>query len=93
MNFTYSQQVNTATVSPGWTGAPLTDTLRRQDGNLLSLGNNGDTVDIQRTGNPVNLGSVNPKQNYAKSRETITFNATMTAATVTVSGIRAQSSP
>ncbi|MBT2551551.1 signal peptidase I [Arthrobacter sp. ISL-5] len=87
VNFTYSQQVNMATVSPGWTGAPLAVTLRLRDGNLLSLGNNGDTVDIQRAGSSVNLGSVNLKQNYIKSRTTATFNATMTAATVTVSGV------
>lgn len=86
MTFTYSQQVNTATVSPGWNGTALAVTLRLRDGNLLSLGN-GDTVDIQRTGSTVNLGSVNLKQNYAKSRKAAVFNATMTATTVTVSGV------
>ncbi|MDR6508105.1 Ig-like domain-containing protein [Arthrobacter oryzae] len=87
MTFTYSQQVTTATVSPGWTGASLPVTVRLRDGNLLGLGNSGDTVDIQRTGSSVNLGSVNLKQNYAKSRKTVTFNATMTAATVTLGGV------
>lgn len=87
MTFTYSQQVNPATVSPGWNGTALPVTLRLRDGNLLSLGNNADTVDIQRTGSSVNLGSVNLKQNYAKSRKTAVFNATMTAATATINGV------
>jgi signal peptidase I len=87
MTFTYSQQINPATVTPGWNGTALAVTLRLRDGNLLSLGNNGDTVDIQRTGSSVNLGSVNLKQNYAKSRKTAVFNATMTAATATINGV------
>ncbi|YCI74481.1 Ig-like domain-containing protein [Arthrobacter sp. R1-13] len=87
MTFTYSQQVNPATVSPGWNGSPLAATLRLRDGNLLNLGNNGDTVDIQRTGSTVNLGSVNLNQNYAKSRKTAVFNATMTATTAIINGV------
>jgi hypothetical protein len=62
-------------------------TLRLRDGNLLGTGNTGDTVDIQRTGSSVNLASVNLKQNYAKSRKTAVFNATMTAAAATINGI------
>jgi len=87
MTFTYSQQVNTATVSPGWNGTALAVTLRLRDGNLLGLGNNGDTVDILRTGSTVNLGSVNLKQNYAKNRKTAVFNATMTAVSATVNDV------
>ncbi|MGF4044488.1 signal peptidase I [Paenarthrobacter nitroguajacolicus] len=87
MSFVYSQQVNLATVSPGWAGAPLPVTVRLRDGNLLGLGNGQDVVDVQRTGSSVNLGSVNLKQNYAKNRKSAVFNATMTAATETVGGI------
>jgi hypothetical protein len=86
MTFTYSQTVNPATVTPGWTGNALPVTVRLRDGNLLGLGNSGDTLDIQRPGSTINLGSVNSKANLARSRKTITFNATMTATTITVSG-------
>lgn len=87
MSFVYSQHVNLATVTPGWAGASLPVTVRLRDGNLLGLGNGQDVLDVQRTGSSVNLGSVNLKQNYAKNRKTVVFNATMTAATETVGGI------
>lgn len=87
MSYTYSQQVNPATVSPGWTGTPLAVTLRLRDGNLLGPGSTGDTIDIQRTSSTVNLGPVNLQQDYAKPGRTTTFNATMTATTVTVNGV------
>lgn len=87
LNFSYSQLVNLTTVSPGWNGAPIPVTLRLRDGNLLGLGNNGDTVDIQRSNNNVNLGSVNTKGNFAKTFRTVYLNATMTASTVTINGI------
>ncbi|WP_404289627.1 S26 family signal peptidase [Glutamicibacter arilaitensis] len=87
--FTYSQQVNLASVTPGWTGNSLPVTLRLRDGNVqgLGTGNNGDTVDVQRPGSSVNLGSVNTKSNFAKNNKTITFNATMSATTVTTAGV------
>ncbi|MDR6986932.1 signal peptidase I [Paenarthrobacter nitroguajacolicus] len=87
MSFVYSQQVNPATVTPGWAGAALPVTVRLRDGNLVGLGNSQDLLDVQRAGSSVNLGSVNLKQNYAKSRKTVVFNATMTAATETVGGV------
>lgn len=87
MSFVYSQQVNLATVTPGWAGASLPVTVRLRDGNLLGLGNGQDVLDVQRTGSSVNLGSVNLKQNYAKNRKTVVFNATMTAATETAGGV------
>ncbi|WP_082641923.1 Ig-like domain-containing protein [Pseudarthrobacter enclensis] len=87
LTFTYSQQVNPGSVTSGWNGAALPVTLRLRDGNLLGLGNGADTIDLQRTGGTVNLGTLNTKGNFAKSRKTVTFNATMTATTVTVNGI------
>jgi signal peptidase I len=87
LSFTYSQQVNLASITPGWAGAVLPVTVRLRDGNLLGTGSSGDTLDIQRPGSTVNVGAVNTKGNFAKSRKTITFNATMTAATVTTAGI------
>ncbi|MFJ4029043.1 Ig-like domain-containing protein [Paenarthrobacter sp. NPDC089989] len=87
ISFVYSREVNPATVTPGWSGAALPVTVRLRDGNVVGLGNAEDILDVQRTGASVNLGSVNLKQNYAKSRKTVLFNATMTAATETVAGV------
>lgn len=87
MNFSYSQLVNLHTVTPSWNGAPVPVTMRVRDGNLLGQGNSGDTIDIQRSGSSVNLGSVNTKGNFAKTFRTIYLNATMTASTVTINGI------
>lgn len=87
VTFTYSDQVNLATVTSGWGGASMAVTLRVRDGNLLSLGNKGDTLDVQRAGGTVSLGSVNLKEDYVKSGKTATFNATMTASTATVNGV------
>ncbi|MDP3950299.1 MAG: signal peptidase I [Microbacterium sp.] len=89
LTFTYSQQVNLASVTPGWTGASLPVTVRLRDGNVqgLGTGSRGDTVDILRPGSSVNLGSVNTKGNFAKNNKTITFNATMTATTITTAGV------
>ncbi|WP_411732870.1 S26 family signal peptidase [Paeniglutamicibacter sp.] len=89
LSFTYSQQVNLASVTPGWSGASLPVTLRLRDGNVqgLGTGNSGDIVDIQRPGSTVNLGTINTKGNFAKTKKTFTFNATMTATTVTTAGI------
>jgi hypothetical protein len=86
LSFTYSQQVNLASVTPGWTGAALPVTVRVRDGQLLGLGNTGDTLDVQRTGAAVNLGTLNARGNFIRNRKTATLNATMTAATVTVAG-------
>lgn len=89
LRLTYSQQVNPASVTPGWAGGSLPVTVRLRDGNVqgVGTGNNADVVDIQRPGSTVNLGSINTKGNFAKNKKTITFNATMTATTVTTAGI------
>ncbi|WP_404385046.1 Ig-like domain-containing protein [Knoellia locipacati] len=87
VTLTYSDQVNLATITSGWTGAAQAVTVRLRDGNILGLGNKGDTLDVQRTGGTVNLGSVNLREEYVKTNRTVSFNATMTAGTVTVNGI------
>ncbi len=86
VTFTYSEQVNLATVTAGWDGAATAVSVRVRDGNLLGLGNKGDTLDVLKGGSAVNLGSVNLKEDYVKSSKTVTFNATMTATTATVNG-------
>lgn len=89
LTFTYSRQVNPASLTPGWTGATLPVTVRLRDGNVQSVGtgNSGDTLDIQRPGSTVTLGTVNSKGDFVKNRQTVTYNASMTAATVTVAGV------
>lgn len=85
--FTYNQQVNLASLTPGWTGAARSVTLQLRDGKLLGMSNNADTVDVLWQGSAVNLGSVNTRGNFVKNNKTVTFNATMTAATVTTAGV------
>ncbi|POH71675.1 signal peptidase I [Arthrobacter glacialis] len=89
LTLSYSQQVNLASVTPGWAGSALPVTVRLRDGNIqgLGTGSNGDTVDIQRPGSNVNLGSINTKANFAKTKKTVTFNATMTAKTLITAGV------
>ncbi|MHA7208373.1 Ig-like domain-containing protein [Arthrobacter sp. MDT1-65] len=85
--FTYSQPINPATVTPNWNGAALPVTVRLRDGSLVGLDSASDTVDVQRSGAAVNLGSVNLRQNYVRNRRTVTFNATMTATNVVTNGV------
>ncbi|PFG38280.1 hypothetical protein ATJ97_0753 [Georgenia soli] len=85
ITYTFSQQVNPATILAGWTGGGVDVTLRLRDGNLLGLGNSGDTIDIQLAGSTVNLGSVVLNGDYLK-KNTATATARMTATTVTVNG-------
>lgn len=87
MTFTYSDRVNPSSLISGWNGSALAVTLRARDGNLLGLGNSGDTVDVIRNGALVNLGSVNLRQNFIRSNATVSFNATLTATTVTTNGV------
>jgi hypothetical protein len=89
ITLTYSREVLPATIRSGWTGAATAVTVRLRDGNLAGLGtgNKGDTLDVLVGSTPVGLGSVNLKEDYVKSNKTATFNATMTAASVTVDGV------
>lgn len=80
LTYTYSQQVNLASITPGWNGAPLAVTARAADSAT------GDTMDILRTGSMVNLGVVNLRQDFVRAGKTVNFAATMTASTVTVNG-------
>jgi hypothetical protein len=89
ITFTYSDQINPASVTTGWSGAATAVSVRLRDGNLLGLGNRGDTLDVRTTGAngvAVNLGSVNLKEEFVKSNKTVTFASTMTATTVTING-------
>ena len=83
MTLTYSQPINTGSVFAGWNGSATAVSLRLRDGNLVGGSNKTDTVDILRSGTALPLGSVNLREDYIKARKTATFNATMTATTVT----------
>jgi hypothetical protein len=86
LRLTYTDQLDLSSLTSGWTGSSLAVSLRLRDGNLLGLGNKGDTLDVLRGGVAVNLGSVNLKGDYVKSNKTTVFNATMVASTTTVNG-------
>jgi len=87
LTFTWTDQINLATVTSGWTGTSQAVTVRVRDGNLVGTGNRGDTLDVQRSGSTVNLGAVNLREEFVKTNRTVTFNATMTAGTATVGGV------
>lgn len=86
MSFTYTSRVNLASITAGWTGTSIPVTVRLQDGALLGLGGTKDSIDVQRAGGTVNLGTVTLNGDYAKTNKTAILNATMTATTVTVNG-------
>jgi hypothetical protein len=88
ITFAYSRAVQLSTVTSGWTGTALPVTVRVRDGAALGLGSTGDSLDVQRSGGSVNLGLVNLRGDYLKAGKTVTFNATMTATTVTVDGVQ-----
>ena len=87
ITYTYTDQVALGSVTPGWNGAALAVTLRIRDGGLLGLTGKNDTIDIQRSGSVVNLGTVNLKEDYVKGGKTAVFNANMTAGTATANGV------
>jgi hypothetical protein len=87
ITLTYSRPVSTTSISAGWTGAALPVSVRLRDGNLLGLGSKGDTIDVQRGGSTLPLGSILLRENYVKASKTVVLNATMTATTVAVDGI------
>jgi hypothetical protein len=86
LTFAYSEELTLGSVTPGWTGSALAVTLRVRDGNLLGLGNKGDTVDVLLNGTAINLGSVTLNEDYIAVNQTVQFSATLTASGTTVSG-------
>ena len=83
---TYGERISPASVLAGWDGSATAVTVRLRDGNLLGLGSSGDTVDVLKGSTVVGLGSVVLGRDFVKSSKTVTFNATLSAATTTVSG-------
>lgn len=85
VTLTWTTQVDLATVSAGWTGAARAVTVRLRDGVALGRTSTDDTLDVLSGGTAVNLGSVNLRRDYVKAGKSASFNATMTAGTVTTS--------
>ncbi|CAN7313542.1 Ig-like domain-containing protein [Knoellia sp. LjRoot47] len=78
LTYTWSSQLNLASVASGWTGSSQAVTVTVTSDTLTVSG---------ASGGPVNLGSVNLNQVYVKNGKTVTFAATMTAGTTTVGGV------
>lgn len=87
ITLTYSESVAPASLTTGWTGTALPVSLRLRDGNLVGAGNRADVLDVLRNGSAVQLGTVGLRDDYVKARRTVTFNATMTASSVSVDGV------
>jgi hypothetical protein len=87
VTYTFSRQVQPGTVTAGWTGDPLAVQLRLRDGIGLGLGSKGDSVDVLRNGAAVQLGLLTLRENYIQKNRTLTFNATLSLATVMVDGV------
>ncbi len=87
LTYTYSERIKPSTVLAGWDGSARSVSLRLRDGNLLGLGNSGDSIDVLSGSTSVNLGSVLLNRDFIKSNKTATFNATMTATTASVAGV------
>ncbi len=89
LRLTCTNQVTPASISAGWTGAAVPVTVRLRDGMLLGLGSARDTVDVQRNGTTVALGSVDLRADLVKNNKAATFNATMVMGSTTVGGTSA----
>lgn len=93
ISFTYSEQMNPASIVPGWSGAaPAAIYLRLRDGNLLGAGSAGDTLQFSTdsAGNsPIRLGSVNLHGDFVKNNKTSIFAATLSAITQGLGGANA----
>ncbi|QMU96640.1 signal peptidase I [Microbacterium esteraromaticum] len=88
ITYTYSRQMNPASILAGFTGAATPVTLRLRDGGLVGTGSAGDTVDVLSSAGtgPISLGTVNLRGDYIKTNKTTLYSATMTATTATVNG-------
>ncbi|WP_028657215.1 Ig-like domain-containing protein [Nocardioides sp. J54] len=88
LTLTWSEVVTPASLSAGWDGAAVPVTLRLRDGNVNGVGTGpkNDVLDVQRGSSTVNVGSVALREDYVKTKKQVSFNATMTATTVSVDG-------
>ena len=80
--FTYSRQVDPATISAGWNGTAKTVTARIKDGQLVGGSSKADQFSVDS----VNLGVVNLNTDFVKRNKNVTLTSTMTIATQLVNG-------
>ena len=87
--FTYTTQINPATIMSGWNGAATTVRVRLRDGALMWRLGSSDGLEILNANgsSTLPLGEINLKGDYVRTLRTVTLNATMTADTVTVNGL------
>jgi len=81
--FTFSEQVDPASISAGWDGAAKTILARIKDGTLVGGGTTAD----QFTVDSVNLGVVGLNGDFVKARKNVALTSTMTIATQSVNGV------
>jgi Big-like domain-containing protein len=90
VDLTWSRQMNTTSLLPGWSGTGTANlTVRLVDGATtgINTGSGADALQLlDAAGNAGGLGTINLKANYVKSKKTAVFAATATQSTVTIAG-------
>lgn len=83
--FTFSHQIDPATVMDGWDGRSRSVIARLNDSApTIWVGSKEDTLEVLgANGQAINLGRVNLMGDYIRASRTADFDATLTAATVT----------
>ncbi|MBE7326005.1 signal peptidase I [Nocardioides sp. Y6] len=82
--YTFSHEVNPASILAGWNGQPRAVIARVRDtGSSYFSGSDEDVFDVVTTNEaPINLGVVNLKEDYILAGRSAQFDSTMTATTV-----------
>lgn len=81
LTFTYSEEIDLATLTPGWAGDPLAVLVRVTDGGLVWGGPEDDVLSVRRLGSGVELGTVALGADHVGTQQVLTFRATMHATT------------
>lgn len=81
--FTFSQQVDPATILAGWNGTARTVVARIRDGQLSGAGAKADDLTVDSA----NLGTVKLNGNFVKNLKNVPLTSTMTIATQSVNGV------
>ena len=81
--FTFSRQLDPATISAGWNGAAKTVAARIKDGLLVGGSSKADRFSVDS----VNLGFVTLNDDFVKNSKNVASRSTMTLATQLVNGV------
>lgn len=89
ISFTYTTQINPATVLSGWNGSATNVRVRLRDGALMWRLGSSDSLEVFNASGSaaLGLGEVNLKGDYVRTLRTVFVNATMTADTIVVNGL------